>query len=176
MTHEDDAQGARERRWLLFWLAAFWAMIISILFPPAPRLIWNFSPSMPVGLYRVYPGALPERGATVIAWTPKPYRGLAAERRYLPENVPLVKRVAGMPGDRICAAATAITLNGAQVATRLKADAAGRPMPWWQGCRTLAKGEYFLLLADVPASFDGRYFGITRRADIIGLAHLLWSR
>jgi len=49
-------------------------------------------------------------------------------------------------------------------------------MPWWQGCRTLIEGEYFLLMADVPDSFDGRYFGITGNADLVGQAHLLWSR
>ena len=148
----------------------------TIAAPPAPRLVWNASASAPVGLYGVRPRARLARGAMVIAWTPAPYRRLAAVRRYLPENVPLVKRVTGMPGDRICAAEDRITINGRVAATRLRVDAAQRPMPWWQGCRTLAPGEYFLLMADVPGSFDGRYFGITAKTDVIGRAYPLWVR
>ena len=39
-----------------------------------------------------------------------------------------------------------------------------------------AKGEAFLLMAEAPASFDGRYFGVTKVSDIVGKAHLLWAR
>lgn len=175
MTSAEHAAFARTWRWILFSLAAFWVMVISIALPPAPRLVWNASASMAVGLYWVRPGAPPARGGTVVAWTPEPYRGLAATRHYLPRNVPLVKRVAGVPGDRVCAAGGAISLNRRIVALRLRVDAAGRRMPWWTGCRTLRQDEYFLL-ADVPGSFDGRYFGVSSKSDIIGQAHLLWSR
>jgi len=47
-------------------------------------------------------------------------------------------------------------------------DREGRPLPAWQGCRPLAPGEVFLLMANIPASFDGRYFGPIPRAAIIG--------
>jgi type IV secretory pathway protease TraF len=29
---------------------------------------------------------------------------------------------------------------------------------------------------DAPASFDGRYFGVTEGRDIVGKARLLWAR
>jgi len=29
---------------------------------------------------------------------------------------------------------------------------------------------------DSPASFDGRYFGVTRGDDVLGRAELLWAR
>ena len=32
-------------------------------------------------------------------------------------------------------------------------------MPWWEGCVRLRGRQIFLLIADNPASFDGRYFG-----------------
>ena len=48
-------------------------------------------------------------------------------------------------------------------------------MPAWTGCHELAAGEYFLLM-DSPDSFDGRYFGLTRREDLVGRAVLLWAR
>lgn len=169
----EDADAARLRRWVLYWLIAFWAIVIQLVFPPTPRLVWNATASAPIGLYWVRPGARIARGDMVIAWTPQAVRQLAATRRYIPENVPLVKRVAGASGDRVCAAGSAISVNGRRVALRLKRDGKGRAMPWWSGCRTLGTREYFLLMANVPESFDGRYFGITGNADIIGKAHLL---
>ena len=54
-------------------------------------------------------------------------------------------------------------------------DRAGRLMPWWRGCTTLDRGA-LLLLNDPPASFDGRYFGPSRRTDVIGRATPLWLR
>jgi type IV secretory pathway protease TraF len=29
---------------------------------------------------------------------------------------------------------------------------------------------------DAPGSFDGRYFGISTRADLVGRARLIWRR
>lgn len=152
------------------------ALGVTIVAPPAPRLVWNISASAPTGLYWVRPRARVFRGVTVIARVPAAYRRLAALRRYLPENVPLVKRVAALSGDRVCALDGAILVNGRQVASRRRTDAAGRPMPWWQGCRLLGKDQLFLLMPDVPGSFDGRYFGASNKADVIGRARLLWAR
>ena len=138
-------------------------------------LVWNASASAPIGLYRVHGSGPISRGDMVVAWTPAPARALAARRHYLPANVPLVKRVAAIAGDRVCADESGIAIDGRQVAARLRSDAAGRPMPRWTGCRTLSGGEY-LLLMDNPLSFDGRYFGVTDGSDIVGRAELLWRR
>jgi len=92
----------------------------------------------------------------VVAWPPKAVRTLAATRHYIPLNVPLVKRVAAAPGDRVCARGTLIRVNGHAVVRRLARDGAGRAMPWWNGCRTLGEDALFLLMTDSPASFDGR--------------------
>lgn len=172
----DAAERARLRRWVLYWLLAFWVMFFNIILPPAPRLVWNASASAPEGLYHVVPGAALRTDDMVVAWVPAPFRKLAATRRYLPENVPLVKRIVGVPGDEICAFATDVFVDGHKVAVRAAADGQNRKMPWWTGCQTLRDGEYFLLMEGVAASFDGRYFGISRRADIIGKANLLWHR
>lgn len=150
-------------------------IIASIVWKPPVLLIWNASASAPMGLYRLHTGKPVRRNDMVVAWTPEPSRTLAAQRHYLPGNVPLVKRVAAVEGDRVCAANGEISINGRPAATRRKSDAAGRPMPWWSGCRTLAAGEYFLLM-DSPLSFDGRYFGVTRSSDVIGRAKLLWAK
>ena len=175
MTPEEAKAFARAWRWILIGLACFWATVASLVFPPAPRLVWNASDSAPRGLYRVFPGVLPGRGDMVIAWAPEPYHRLAAERHYLPGNVPLVKRVAALAGDRVCAIGPTIQVGGKTIAHRLAVDGKRRAMPWWQGCRTLGTGEY-LLLMDAPASFDGRYFGISRAAQLVGKARPLWTR
>jgi conjugative transfer signal peptidase TraF len=147
----------------------------TIAAPPLPRLVWNASASAPIGLYAVTPGAPLARGDMVIAWPPPGARALAAKRHYLPINVPLVKRVRAVPGDRACAIDGAITVEGQRVAERRKHDAAGRAMPWWRGCVVLKNGA-LLLMNDAPASFDGRYFGPSRAADVIGRATPLWIR
>lgn len=151
------------------------ALVVTMFWQPRPLLVWNVSASAPVGLYLVGSPDHVRAGKTVIAWTPEPARSLAAERHYLPSNVPLVKRVAAAAGDRLCAIGEAIWVNGRHAGARRATDGADRPMPEWTGCRQLEAGEYFLLM-ESPDSFDGRYFGVTRREDIVGRAVLLWAR
>lgn len=152
------------------------AIASTVLRPARPLLLWNASSSSPLGLYAVTSAGSVKVGDTVIAWAPPPARRLAAERHYLPANVPLVKRVAAARGDRVCAKRRTIFVNGRLAALRRARDASGRQMPWWSGCRRLRPGELFLLSRTAPDAFDGRYFGITRSSEIVGKARLLWSR
>ncbi|WP_419739563.1 conjugative transfer signal peptidase TraF [Ruegeria sp.] len=138
-----------------------------------PLLVWNASASAPIGLYRVTSGA-PERGDLVLVQPSKSIAKLAAERRYLPAGVPLIKRIAAMSGDDVCAFNSVIIINGDVVADHLKVDRKGRPMPRWNECRTLEADEIFLLLT--PAgSFDSRYFGPVKRHRIIARLAPLWT-
>ena len=177
----EDLRSARRRRRKLARRAAFVALgcacvLTTTIAPPRPQLVWNASASAPLGLYRVTPGVPLHRGDMVIARTPLSVRALAASRHYLPANVPLVKRVAGVPGDLVCAAGRTITVNGRVLATRRASDRLGRPLPWWNGCRTLRDGALLLLMAGTPDSFDGRYFGPTEATDVVGKATALWLR
>jgi len=148
----------------------------TLAFPPAPRLVWNASASAAIGLYAVTPGASVDIGDMVIARVPDPWRMLAAQRRYIPANVPLVKRVAAVAGDEVCALGREVFVNGKRRAERRVADAKGRLMPWWHGCVRLRGRQLFLLISDSPASFDGRYFGVTEGGLVVGKARLLWAR
>jgi conjugative transfer signal peptidase TraF len=150
-------------------------LIGTLLWSPRPLLLWNASSSAPIGLYAVASPNGVRPGEMVVAWTPEPARSLAAERRYLPHNVPLLKRVIASVGDRVCAIGETIFVNGSPVARRREHDAFGRPMPSWTGCPTLADGELFLLM-ESPNSFDGRYFGITNSSEVVGRAVLLSGR
>jgi conjugative transfer signal peptidase TraF len=142
---------------------------------PSRRLVWNDSASAPIGLYwRV--GGRPERSDLVLAWAPFWARRLADQRNYLPLSVPLVKRVAAAEGDVVCATGRDIFINGQSVTRRLESDHFHRPLPVWTGCKLLGSGELLLLMADVTDSFDGRYFGVSDRHDIIGRLVPIWTR
>lgn len=150
------------------------ALGFATLAEPAPRLVWNASASAPVGLYWVSRVA-PARGDLVLATLPPDARRLAADRGYLPAGVPLVKRLVAVAGDVVCAVGDAVFVNGTYVATRRTHDSSGRELPCWTGCRVLVADEVFLLMAGVSGSFDGRYFGLVRRARIIGRLVPLWT-
>lgn len=158
-------------------VAAVTAGIVCILvWPPRPVLVWNASASSRIGLYALSsPGRL-RAGDMTVAWAPAFARRLAAARHYLPANVPLVKRVAAVAGDRVCARGRTIFVNGRAVALRRVRDPSGRPMPWWSGCHGLRTDELFLLSPGAPDAFDGRYFGLTRAGAVIGKARFLWPR
>jgi len=153
--------------------AAFLALAASLT--TDPLLIWNASASVPTGLYRRIGGPF-TRGDLVLAWLPAGARQLAAERGYLPHNVPLVKRVAGLAGDMVCAEGAMVFINDKPVAIRLQTDKEGRSLPAWEGCNLLQPGEVFLLMGSVPDSFDGRYFGPVGRRQIIGRLVPLWTK
>jgi conjugative transfer signal peptidase TraF len=148
----------------------------TLVWPPRPVLLWNASPSSPVGLYAVAFSGPIHVGDTVVAWAPAPARRLAAARHYLPANVPLVKRVAAAAGDRVCAKRKRIFVNERPAALRRVRDPSGRPLHWWSGCHVLRNGELFLLSPSAPDAFDGRYFGVTRSSEVVGKARLLWPR
>jgi conjugative transfer signal peptidase TraF len=141
---------------------------------PMPRLLWNASASVPVGLYAIHPaGRLMANELLVV----KPQAALAqfmAARRYLALGVPLVKHVAALPGQIVCRSGRTITVDGIVEAEALDRDTRGRKLPVWQACRTIQSGEVFLMNAGVPDSFDGRYFGPVPYSTIIGSATPLW--
>jgi conjugative transfer signal peptidase TraF len=139
-----------------------------------PILVWNASASAPIGLYALVSHDA-RRGDLALVRTPPSVRELAAARGYLPANVPMVKRIAAANSDIVCASKELIFINGKAVAARRDHDSAHRPLPSWSGCRRLARDEVFLLMAPARDSFDGRYFGPTPRASIIGRLEPLWT-
>jgi conjugative transfer signal peptidase TraF len=147
--------------------------------PSSPQravFIWNATASAPIGLYRVRHDRALSRGDLVLD-IPAPLLATFADARgYLPSSVPLVKRIAAVAGDAVCARGNSVFINGRFAAARLAADREGRLLPSWNGCRTLRSGEIFLLMADVRTSFDGRYFGPTPAAQVVGLLDPIWTR
>lgn len=167
------------RRWLRATAAT--AALFAALFgavaarAPQPRLIWNASASMPVGLYRIDVGRAAATGDLVLIEPPDAVAALLAARGYLPRGVPLLKRVAATDGALVCRTGSFVTIDGFGAARARARDRLGRPLPRWLGCRRLQRGEVFLLGA-APDSFDSRYFGALPARAVIGTAHPLLTR
>ncbi len=142
---------------------------------PQPRLVWNASASVPVGLYRIEVGAAPRVGELALVEPPAALASLLAARGYLPRGVPLLKYVAAAEDALVCRSGVFVTVDGRFAARARAADRLGRALPRWLGCRRLARGEY-LLLGSAADSFDGRYFGALRAENLIGTAHPLLTR
>jgi len=136
-------------------------------------LVWNVTASAPIGLYRQSSGAV-ARGDWALVRPPSGVADFAAQRRYLPSNVPMIKRVVGTTGDRVCRIGSGVSVNGRPSAVALPRDGQGRALPVWSGCQRLADGAVFLLNAP-PTSFDSRYFGAVPGANVIEKLEPLWT-
>lgn len=140
----------------------------------APQLIWNASASLPIGLYRVEPPTRLSLGDLVAVTPPEPIAQFVTARGYVGPGGPLLKRVAALPGTRVCREGTMITVDGQAVGKAREGDSLGRPLPIWQGCRLLGEGEVFLMNREVEDSLDGRYFGPLPLASVTARIVPLW--
>lgn len=141
----------------------------------APRLVWNASASVPLGLYLVRPSDEPPLGDLVAVRLPEEFASWAVERSYIGASTLLLKRVAAVSGMTVCRDETDISIDGTPVAKAARADRQERALPRWTGCITLGPHEVFLLIADVSDSLDGRYFGPLPADAILGQAIPLWT-
>ena len=136
------------------------------------RLIWNRTGSVPQGLYW-----LSDEPFTKGGWVVVSARSAEAEwaelHGFVGRDWPLLKRVAGVPGDEICRDGVMVSINRLPVGEALIASGSGVLLPSWSGCRRVEEDEIFLMNAH-PKSLDGRYFGITSARDIEGSAILLF--
>ena len=141
-----------------------------------PLLIWNATASAPIGFYRVRPiGIQPVQIGEMVLIRPDAANAkLYAERGYLPVGVPLLKRVVAVADQSVCECDGVLSIDGRHVANALPTDGRGRPLVAWSGCRRLRDGELFVLMAEVPASLDGRYFGPAPIRSVVGRATPLW--
>ena len=95
----------------------------------APRLVWNASASVPVGLYEIGSATPLEVTDLVAVNAPEPLAAFLADRGYLPRGVPLLKRVAAVPGQTVCRSGGDITVDGITVGNALDRDRVGRTLP-----------------------------------------------
>jgi len=161
--------------WFMATYGAVMVIGVTALFHPAPRLIWNASASVPIGLYAVHPAGALRTGELLVVTPPEPLATFLDERRYLPKGIPLLKHVAALSGQTVCRTGDTITIDGATVGAALDRDHLGRSLPVWRGCRVIAAGEVFLMNRRAVASLDSRYFGPLPTTAIVGRAEPIWT-
>ncbi|CAG0980141.1 signal peptidase I [Burkholderiales bacterium] len=142
---------------------------------PITRIVYNPSDSVPLGWYRIGPPDSLHVGSVVLAQLPTDAAALAAQRGYLPEHIPLLKRIGAMSPQQVCIENYIVRIDGVAVTGVRATDGRGRPLSAWQQCRRLHDGELFLLSATNPASFDSRYFGPIAVSAVVGSAQPLWT-
>ena len=114
----------------------------------------NVTPSLPLGLYRLC-SDVPGKGDYVSFCLEGEYAQLALDRGYIGPGLcpsglrPLLKHVAGLPGDMVTAAGLHV----------LEADSLNRPLPSALRDGRIPPGMA-LVLAPHGGSYDGRYFGL----------------
>jgi conjugative transfer signal peptidase TraF len=155
--------------------AATLGIAIAGLVPTAPRLVWNASASVPVGFYTVSPAERIEVPDLVAVMPPEPFASFMVERGYVGRDVPILKHVVGLPGQRVCRDGRAITVDNLPLGAARDRDSRGRDLPVWRGCRVIADGELFLMNLEAADSLDGRYFGPLPAAAVIGRATPLFT-
>lgn len=155
--------------------ALFASLFAAIIWQaPRPRLIWNASASVPLGLYRIE-ARTPAPGDLIAIKPPPTVAAWLDRRAYLPLGTPLLKHVAATRGARVCRWGSQISIDGRLAAIARAADRRGRALPRWRGCRTLRQGEIFLLNA-APDSLDSRYFGPLPATGLLGHARPILTR
>ena len=148
---------------------------VAALFHPAPKLLWNASASVPIGLYAVHRAGALHVGELLVVAPPEPLASFLDQRHYLPKGVPLLKSVVALPGHTVCRIERTIIVDGLAIGDALSRDHLGRPLPVWHGCRLIAAGQVFLMNRQSLDSLDGRYFGPLPTTTIVGRADPLWT-
>jgi conjugative transfer signal peptidase TraF len=140
----------------------------------ASRLVWNATPSLPLGLYWLSRGSPVEKGRLVAFPVPPGVEDLVRERRYLPPGAFLVKPVVATSGDVVCTDGGTLSVNGRPLGAILTEDSARRPLPHYAGCGPVGSGEVFVA-SHYDKSFDSRTFGPVAMGAIRGTVRPLWT-
>ena len=117
----------------------------------------NLSASLPYGLYRMQAvPAEPHRGILVVLPVP------ASVQHVWSSWVPLLKPVAGVPGDVVCChQGSTLTVNGSGLWPGRPARPTAAPYPPWPSDATRCPRGWSFWPVQAPKSLDGRYFGMT---------------
>lgn len=137
------------------------------------QFIVNESPSAPLGLYLLHTNdGSPHRGDFVLFDPPAAFASIIYGRGWLPNGMPLIKPVGGLPGDTYCIHDN-FTVNGNSIGPVFDTDSQDRPLPHLDGCYLVPTGSFLPVANYIERSFDGRYMGAVSDTLIRGNATLL---
>ena len=146
-------------------------------------IVWNASPSMPVGIWRVTAVRSIIRGQVVTLCPSQATAALGLDRGYLDGGecttgvAPLLKPIAAVPGDTVEVSDVGIAVNGTLLrhSAAMAADDLGRPMQAVPvGTYAVGRGEIWVVSSYDPRSFDSRYYGPVPVENIRGTARPLF--
>jgi len=140
----------------------------------APVILYNPSPSEPKGFYRLTQER-PSPGHLAAFRVPMAGRAYAAVHIPYLLSGSILKEIVAGEGDQVCSRNNRIDVDGRDEGNIAAADHNGAALPHWEGCLTLSAGEFFVLSHRIPNSFDSRYYGPVREADIVGIYVPLWT-
>ena len=140
---------------------------LSLLAANRPWLLYNRTPSVPLGFYR-YTGSTPQVGDLVAFPLPEAAHEYARQRGES-TDILLLKPVLADRGDHVSTLHGELRINGVLIGAIPDTDAAGRTLPHWRGARVLADGQLFVGSTDVVHSFDSRFFGPIDIAQVVGV-------
>lgn len=127
----------------------------------------NKSISAPSGLYLLKGPKALSKGMLVTFPLPRHVKRFMRKVPWLREGEPLLKRVGALSGDKVCRKKDLLFLNGELLAKAKAKDRFGNKLPRWKGCKTLKENEFLPISLYHENSFDGRYFGVLRKASIL---------
>ena len=173
--------GSRKGVWIALGILAMSAVILVVTRAFDVRVNWT--ESMPRGVYQRTDPAL-ERGAWVAVCLEGKAAQLARERAYVIDGscasglTPVLKRIVGIPGDRIDLAIDGVAVNGAPLpdSALKEVDSRGRPLERAAEEEfVLPEGRYFVMGMNPSRSWDSRYFGAVSEHQIVAGARPLWT-
>ncbi len=158
----------RTTRWLL--LMALFAAITGVgVVATLCGLRFNFTPSMPLGIYRLsqLPQDAIKRQMLVAVCAPSSMVKLGRRRGYVSggpcagDAEPLLKTVAAVPGDSVHVSLRGVTVNGRLLPNSkpLAFDRAGRKLSSSLPVHRRVPQGTIWVYADHPHSWDSRYWG-----------------
>ena len=95
---------------------------LSAWYHPVPKLVWNASASVPIGLYRIEPADALVITELVLVKPPNPIGAFLAEGGFLPAGMPMLKRIAALSGQRICRIESVVTVDDVPFGEALERD------------------------------------------------------
>lgn len=154
---------------ILFSIAVFY-LLIWVLKYLHIGFINQLTPSMPEGWYFTYPVRNYVKGDDVVFIPGKVIEDYILARKWLPEHIPLIKKIVGVPGDFLCIRNQMVFVNGQKIAEVSRADNKGNLLPEFKFCAAIPEEQYFMQGVANEHSFDSRYYGLIHKAQMMSKA------
>jgi len=138
----------------------------------------NTTRSIPVGLYWTTTKPVELGAYVVVCPSQKAVFDEAVRRDYLGAGMCpggygyMMKRILAAKNDLVSVSSEGVRVNGdlLPLSVPLNADGAGRPMPRFRIQEHRLSADELLLMSDVTAvSFDGRYYGLVDRSQVVSV-------